>query len=45
MNVADAILTVRDLTMAFGDRVVMEGLAFEIRRGEIYVVMGGSGCG
>ena len=45
MNVADAILSVRDLTMAFGDRVVMEGLDFEIRRGEIYVVMGGSGCG
>ena len=45
MNVADAILSVRDLTMAFGDRVVIEGLDFEIRRGEIYVVMGGSGCG
>jgi phospholipid/cholesterol/gamma-HCH transport system ATP-binding protein len=45
VNVADAILTVRDLTMAFGDRVVMEQLDFEIRRGEIYVVMGGSGCG
>lgn len=45
MTVADAILSVRDLTMAFGDRVVMEGLDFEIRRGEIYVVMGGSGCG
>ncbi len=45
MNVADAILTVRDLTMAFGDRVVVEGLDFEIRPGEIYVVMGGSGCG
>ena len=45
MNVADAILRVRDLTMAFGDRVVIEGLDFEIRRGEIYVVMGGSGCG
>ena len=45
MKLADAILTVRDLTMAFGDRVVMEGLDFEIRRGEIYVVMGGSGCG
>jgi phospholipid/cholesterol/gamma-HCH transport system ATP-binding protein len=45
VNVADAILRVCDLTMAFGDRVVMEGLDFEIRRGEIYVVMGGSGCG
>ena len=45
MTVTDAILTVRNLTMAFGDRVVMEGLDFQIRRGEIYVVMGGSGCG
>jgi phospholipid/cholesterol/gamma-HCH transport system ATP-binding protein len=45
VNVADAILGVRDLTMAFGERVLMEGLDFEIRRGEIYVVMGGSGCG
>ncbi len=45
MNVDDAILGVRDLTMAFGERVVMEGLDFRIRRGEIYVVMGGSGCG
>jgi phospholipid/cholesterol/gamma-HCH transport system ATP-binding protein len=45
VNVGDAILSVRDLTMAFGDRVVMEGLDFEIQRGEIYVVMGGSGCG
>ena len=45
MSVDEAILTVRDLTMAFGDRVVMEGLDFTIRRGEIYVVMGGSGCG
>jgi phospholipid/cholesterol/gamma-HCH transport system ATP-binding protein len=45
VNVVDATLSVRDLTMAFGDRVVMEGLDFEIRRGEIYVVMGGSGCG
>jgi phospholipid/cholesterol/gamma-HCH transport system ATP-binding protein len=45
VTVADSILSVRDLTMAFGDRVVVEGLGFEIRRGEIYVVMGGSGCG
>ena len=45
MTVADVILAVRDLTMAFGDRVVMTGLDFGIRSGEIYVVMGGSGCG
>jgi phospholipid/cholesterol/gamma-HCH transport system ATP-binding protein len=45
VSVDDAILGVRDLTMAFGDRVVVSGLDFGIRRGEIYVVMGGSGCG
>lgn len=45
MTVDDTILRVRDLTMAFGDRVLVEGLDFGIRRGEIYVVMGGSGCG
>ncbi len=45
MTVADAILGVRDLTLAFGERVVMSGLQFDIQRGEIYVVMGGSGCG
>jgi phospholipid/cholesterol/gamma-HCH transport system ATP-binding protein len=42
---AEAILGVRDLTMAFGDRVVMEHLDIRIEPGEIYVVMGGSGCG
>jgi phospholipid/cholesterol/gamma-HCH transport system ATP-binding protein len=42
---AESILGVRDLTMAFGDRVVMEHLEIAIEPGEIYVVMGGSGCG
>lgn len=41
----ESILGVRDLTMAFGDRVVMEHLEIAIEPGEIYVVMGGSGCG
>ena len=38
-------ITVRDLTMAYGDFVVMRNLTFSIRRGEIFVIMGGSGCG
>lgn len=36
---------VRELTMAFGPRVVQEGLSFSIARGEIFVIMGDSGCG
>jgi phospholipid/cholesterol/gamma-HCH transport system ATP-binding protein len=41
----DAHITVRDLTMAYGDFVLMRDLNFEIERGEIFVIMGGSGCG
>jgi phospholipid/cholesterol/gamma-HCH transport system ATP-binding protein len=42
---AEAHITVRNLTMAYGDFVVMRGLNFLVRRGEIFIVMGGSGCG
>jgi len=38
-------IAVRDLTMAYGSFVVQRNLAFEIRRGEIFVIMGDSGCG
>ncbi|MEO5732657.1 MAG: ATP-binding cassette domain-containing protein [Rubrivivax sp.] len=33
------------LTVAHGERVVQQGLDFEVRRGEIFVVIGASGCG
>jgi len=36
---------VSDLTMAYGSFVVMRDLDFEIRRGEVTIIMGGSGCG
>jgi phospholipid/cholesterol/gamma-HCH transport system ATP-binding protein len=38
-------IEVRDLTMAYGGRVVMERLNFEVVPGEIFVIMGGSGSG
>lgn len=38
-------ITVEDLTMAYGDFTVMQGLNFEIHGSEIKVIMGGSGCG
>ncbi len=40
-----AKITVRDLTMAYGDLVVMHDLNFEIEDKDIFVIMGGSGCG
>jgi len=45
VNVGDEVVSVRGLTMGFGDRVVIRDLDFTIRRGEVFVVMGPSGCG
>lgn len=44
-NGATPHITVRDLTMAFGDFVVMRDLNFTIGRGEVFIIMGGSGSG
>jgi phospholipid/cholesterol/gamma-HCH transport system ATP-binding protein len=41
----DPHVVVKDLTMAYGERVIMRELDFEIRRGEVFVIMGDSGCG
>jgi len=41
----DDRITVRDLTMAFGDFVVMHELNFTVKRGDVFIIMGASGCG
>ena len=33
------------MTMAYGSFVLMRDLNFVVRRGEIFIIMGGSGCG
>ena len=38
-------ISVHNLTKSFKGRTVLEGVTLDIRRGEIFVVMGGSGCG
>ena len=45
MSVTDAGITVRDLDMRYGERVIQRDLNFTVRAGEIFVIMGGSGCG
>ncbi|OQX07667.1 MAG: polyamine ABC transporter ATP-binding protein [Desulfobulbaceae bacterium A2] len=44
MNAAPPI-EVRDLTMAYGDFVVQRDIGFSVGAGEIFVIMGGNGCG
>ena len=45
MSEEEAKIKVDDLTMAYGSFVVMKDLNFEIKKGEVFVIMGGSGCG
>jgi phospholipid/cholesterol/gamma-HCH transport system ATP-binding protein len=41
----DIVITVKDLKMGYDDKVLMENLNFQVRRGEVFVILGGSGCG
>jgi phospholipid/cholesterol/gamma-HCH transport system ATP-binding protein len=41
----DAIIRVRNLTAGYGEVVILSDLSFEVRRGEVFVILGGSGCG
>ncbi|HNQ88461.1 MAG TPA: ABC transporter ATP-binding protein [Verrucomicrobiota bacterium] len=47
MKPADAAITIeiRDLTMAYGSYVVMKEINAQVKRGSVFVIMGGSGCG
>jgi phospholipid/cholesterol/gamma-HCH transport system ATP-binding protein len=36
---------VRDLTLAYGSNVIQRELSFDIGRGSVFIIMGGSGCG
>jgi len=42
---SDNIIEVRDLVVRYGERTVLEGINLDIRRGEVFVILGGSGCG
>ncbi len=38
-------ISVQDLTLAYGHRVIQRDLSFGVRQGEIFIILGGSGCG
>jgi len=41
----DAILSVRDLRVRYGDREILHGVTFDVPRGQTLVILGGSGSG
>jgi phospholipid/cholesterol/gamma-HCH transport system ATP-binding protein len=45
MNQLKTLISVANLTMAYGDFVVMRDLNFSVNRGDVFIIMGGSGCG
>ena len=41
----EPIIRVKGLTAGYGDFILLQDLDFEVRRGEVFVILGGSGCG
>ena len=41
----DTAIVVKDLTISYGDFLIQKDLNFTVKRGEIFIIMGGSGCG
>ena len=39
------IIQVSNLTVGHGDNIILKDLNFSVKRGEIFVILGGSGCG
>ena len=41
----EPIIKVEGLTAGYEDTILMDDISFDVRRGEVFVILGGSGCG
>lgn len=41
----DALLSVRDVAIGYGTKIIQKSVTFDVQKGSIFAVMGGSGCG
>lgn len=42
---SDSFLSVRDLTIGYGNNIVQQKLNFDVQKNDIFFIIGGSGCG
>jgi phospholipid/cholesterol/gamma-HCH transport system ATP-binding protein len=42
---AEPVIRVEDLTAAYGDFLIFRSISFDVKRGEVFVILGGSGSG
>jgi phospholipid/cholesterol/gamma-HCH transport system ATP-binding protein len=42
---SDIVIRVRHLTGGYGGRLILHDISFDVRRGEVFVIVGGSGSG
>jgi phospholipid/cholesterol/gamma-HCH transport system ATP-binding protein len=40
-----SIVEVKNLTIGYGSTIILKNISFSIKPGEVFVIMGGSGCG
>ena len=45
MEAGEPIIRVEGVTAGYEDRTILENISFDVRRGEVFVILGGSGCG
>src|SRR5258708_22750866 len=41
----EPVLSLRDLSVSYGEREILHGISFDVMRGETLVILGGSGSG
>ncbi|HTA31247.1 MAG TPA: ATP-binding cassette domain-containing protein [Candidatus Cybelea sp.] len=41
----DIAISVKDLSIGYGERIILQKINFQVKRGEVFVILGESGCG
>ena len=41
----EKIIEVKDLTAGYGESMTFDKISFDVKKGEVFVILGGSGCG